>query len=163
MRTMTQVDAASQVEHIVVLMLENRSFDHLLGTLPGVEGVLDASGGVRADLFNLGDPADPPSERFTPKIGARFAVPPDEVKGPYGGPSHSYPGATEQLFRAETVTVDGAETPPYPGGAPVATPPTHPGFVKSFTAELTGAMGAAALAARGKQPRRARVRTLSRR
>jgi phospholipase C len=145
--TTTQGDAASQIEHIVVLMLENRSFDHLLGTLPRTEGVLDASGGVRDDLFNLADPADPTSERFPPKLGARFAVPPDEVKGPYGGPSHSYPGATEQLFGVETVTVDGAETTPYHGGAQATTPPTNSGFVKSFTRELSGVMGAAALAA----------------
>jgi phospholipase C len=144
---MTQGDAASQIEHIVVLMLENRSFDHLLGTLAGVEGVVDGSGGVRGDLFNLVDPADPTSERLPPRIGARFAVPPDEVTGPYGGPSHSYPGATEQLFGVETVTVNGAVTTPYHGGAPATTPPSNSGFVKSFTTELSGAMGSAALAA----------------
>jgi phospholipase C len=48
----------SRIEHIVVLMLENRSFDHMLGQVPGVNGVtgaeenfwtpdVPASGGVR--------------------------------------------------------------------------------------------------------------------
>jgi phospholipase C len=148
---MTQVGSASHIEHVVVLMLENRSFDHLLGTLPGVEGVLDASGNVRDDLFNLADPVDPASERFPPKIGARFAVPADEVKGPYGGPSHSYPAATEQLFGVDTVTGDGTETTPYHGGAPATTPPTNSGFVKSFTGELSGAMGSAAVLAEARK------------
>jgi len=42
---MTQATAASRIKHLVVLVLENRSFDHILGTLPGVEGVrfLDGS------------------------------------------------------------------------------------------------------------------------
>jgi phospholipase C len=30
--------AASGIEHIVVVMMENRSFDHLLGWLPGANG-----------------------------------------------------------------------------------------------------------------------------
>src|SRR6202171_552274 len=30
--------AASGVDHIVVLMMENRSFDHFLGWLPGADG-----------------------------------------------------------------------------------------------------------------------------
>jgi phospholipase C len=42
--------SASQIEHIVVVMMENRSFDHLLGWLPGANGrqaglsYLDSSG-----------------------------------------------------------------------------------------------------------------------
>ena len=32
-------DGFPQIRHVVVLMLENRSFDHLLGALPGVNGV----------------------------------------------------------------------------------------------------------------------------
>jgi phospholipase C len=27
------------IKHLVVLMLENRSFDHMLGYLPGVNGI----------------------------------------------------------------------------------------------------------------------------
>jgi phospholipase C len=30
--------SASQIEHIVVVMMENRSFDHFLGWLPGANG-----------------------------------------------------------------------------------------------------------------------------
>jgi len=31
----------ARIEHVVVLMLENRSFDHMLGTCPGVDGLVD--------------------------------------------------------------------------------------------------------------------------
>jgi len=45
--------ATSGVDHIVVLMMENRSFDHFLGWLPGADGqqkglsYIDVSGGVQ--------------------------------------------------------------------------------------------------------------------
>ena len=42
-----------KIKNVVVLMLENRSFDHMLGALPGVDGV----NGERA---NMGDPGSPP-------------------------------------------------------------------------------------------------------
>src|SRR3982751_6405497 len=31
------------IEHVIVLMLENRSFDHFLGAMPGVNGVKPSS------------------------------------------------------------------------------------------------------------------------
>jgi phospholipase C len=34
--------AISSVDHFVVLMLENRSFDHLLSSVPGVDGATGA-------------------------------------------------------------------------------------------------------------------------
>ncbi|WP_045878544.1 alkaline phosphatase family protein [Pseudofrankia sp. DC12] len=50
------------VKHVVILMRENRSFDHYLGTLPGVRGfgdkrVLEYPGG--GDVFHQPDPARP--------------------------------------------------------------------------------------------------------
>ena len=33
----------SDIEHVVVLMQENRSFDHYFGTMPGVRGFADPS------------------------------------------------------------------------------------------------------------------------
>jgi len=44
--------AVGNIEHVVVLMFENRSFDHILGAMPGVDGVLDANGKVLPDLYN---------------------------------------------------------------------------------------------------------------
>lgn len=42
-----------KIKHVVALMLENRSFDHMLGAVPGVDG---ASG----ERVNIGDPGSPP-------------------------------------------------------------------------------------------------------
>ncbi|MBT6434539.1 MAG: phospholipase C, phosphocholine-specific, partial [Deltaproteobacteria bacterium] len=39
------------IEHVVVLMLENRSFDHYLGSLSLVEGRTDIEG-LTADMSN---------------------------------------------------------------------------------------------------------------
>lgn len=60
------------IEHVVVLMLENRSFDQMLGCVPGVDGIVnsprsnlnDSSGSPvqqRADYFAVLDP-DPMHE-----------------------------------------------------------------------------------------------------
>src|SRR5262245_21728907 len=123
---------ANKVKHIVVLMLENRSLDHMLGALPGIDGVLNAQGQVRGDLFNLVDPAKPSSAKLTPQLGAIFVTPPDQLsgaQGQYGGPQHTFNAASEQLFGVQTVTVDGQVTSPYHGGAPATTPTTNGGFV----------------------------------
>ena len=50
----------SAIKHVVVLMFENRSFDHVFGALPGVEGVLDSGGKVKPSLFNVPDPTRQP-------------------------------------------------------------------------------------------------------
>ena len=44
------------IEHVIVLMLENRSYDHMLGYLPNGHGLTGKE-------FNLVDPSDPTSER----------------------------------------------------------------------------------------------------
>jgi hypothetical protein len=44
------------IEHVVALMLENRSYDHMLGYLSNGHG-------LAGDEFNLVDPADPTSEK----------------------------------------------------------------------------------------------------
>ncbi len=35
-------DTLPEIKHVVLLMLENRSFDHMLGGLPGVNGACGA-------------------------------------------------------------------------------------------------------------------------
>jgi len=64
----------SEIEHIVVLMLENRSFDQMLGFLPR-DGHLSGIEGLRGDEFNLLDPTNPESQRFFVKKDAPFAMP----------------------------------------------------------------------------------------
>lgn len=43
------------IKHVVVLMMENRSFDHILGDFPGVNGIQNAA-------YNLADPTQPESD-----------------------------------------------------------------------------------------------------
>jgi phospholipase C len=148
---MTSQNLAAKIRHIVVLMLENRSFDHILGALRGAEGVLDAGGRIRSDLFNLTNPLQPGSKRYTPKLGAIFVTPEEQRthKGQetFGGPSHSFPSGVQQLFGVKTVNREGEVTTPFHGGSPVTSPASNSGFVLSFAEELKQTMGADRLAA----------------
>jgi phospholipase C len=71
---------ASQIEHIIVVMMENRSFDHLLGWLPGANGkqaglsFLDSSGHSH------------PTAQLTTYVGCAH---PD--------PDHSYAGGRSEV------------------------------------------------------------------
>src|SRR5256885_6287623 len=68
--------AASGIEHVIVFMMENRSFDHLLGWLPGADG-------RQAGLSYL-DSAGVPH--------ATFPLAPDYQGCGYADPDHSYAG-----------------------------------------------------------------------
>ena len=52
---------AERFEHIVVLMFENRSFDHLFGAFPGANGLFDEDGTLKDGIYNLPDPTSPES------------------------------------------------------------------------------------------------------
>jgi phospholipase C len=54
--------AVGDIEHVVLLMQENRSFDHYFGTMPGVRGFGDATALVQANgksVFYQTDPYNP--------------------------------------------------------------------------------------------------------
>jgi len=74
--------AGSGIEHIVVVMMENRSFDHFLGWLPGADGVQDTT-----------------TARFPDQQGKRRAN--HHLTEPMGcghpDPDHSYDGGRFQL------------------------------------------------------------------
>jgi len=53
----TKVAPISDVKHVVVLMQENRSFDHYFGAMPGVRGFADPS--VSKDIFYQKDASNP--------------------------------------------------------------------------------------------------------
>jgi phospholipase C len=55
--------ARQNIKHIVFLMMENRSFDHLFGTLSGVRGFDDRSI-VRRDGGNIFEQYDPQTRRY---------------------------------------------------------------------------------------------------
>src|SRR3954447_24743661 len=57
------------IKHVVVLMFENRSFDHVFGAFPGANGVLDQNGNVKPECYNLADPnrsSGPTNQTFQP-------------------------------------------------------------------------------------------------
>jgi len=104
-------------DHFVVLMLENRSFDHLFGYLGIGDGV--PSGG----FTNYVKPGDPQSGAFSTQKGGDYT-------SVGQGPSHSLKQTNVQLF---------GETHPTPS-VDHGTPPLN-GFVDSFKTALTHDLG----------------------
>lgn len=126
------------IEHVVVLMMENRSFDNLLGYLyphgPGphaplsktFDGLLHVDGRPK----DLSNPV-PPAARHRPPPGvtgvAAAPVPPGAFNSPFPDPGEEYPHINTQLFNC----VRGGNQPPYnlPPGTP---PPTMDGFITDY-------------------------------
>jgi phospholipase C len=101
----------NKIAHVVVLMMENRSFDHIFGFRAGVEG-------LKGDEFNLLDPGKPEgvgNPAFHVGTGAPYAITVGQ------GPGHSVNQTTTQLFGNKTAS-----------GKPL-----NNGFVKSYHTELT--------------------------
>jgi phospholipase C len=99
-------------DHIVVLMLENRSFDHLFGYLGVGDGVPNAG------LTNFLKPGDTGSQAFSTQKGGDFVA--------IGqGPSHSLKETNMQLFGKTK-----------PTSAQQAQTPSLDGFVASFRTAL---------------------------
>lgn len=94
-------------------MLENRSFDHLFGFRPGVEG-------LKGTEFNLLDPSKPESSTnpaFHATGGANYATESGQ------GPGHSITASNWQLCNNKT-------------GPSAAFPARNNGFVKNYRSEL---------------------------
>ena len=127
--------ARARIDHVVVLMLENRSFDQMLGLLPGVNGVtLDSE-----KFVNYLDPRHPIADaEFRVSAAEYFGIPDGDIPPPqqlngvatdlYGGPSHSFPSASQQLYNDAWG--------PAGGDAKGTTPATNSGFVHSYSDEL---------------------------
>ena len=108
----------SPIYHVFVLMMENRSFDHMLG-FAGVSGVDAVTGKpTRADdlvdnpRFNA-DPADPATQVFAASPADLKIYPPDPDRG------HEFRNALIQLCGAGAVYPDPA-TGKYPPSTPAA-------------------------------------------
>src|SRR5207248_5329345 len=69
--------ARSGIDHVVVVMMENRSFDHLLGWLPGADG--KQAGLAYTDAAGVSHPT--------------HALAPDFQGCAFSDPDHSYDGA----------------------------------------------------------------------
>ena len=118
---------ASPIEHVVVLMLENRSFDHLLGrmTHPKVNGIVNAQGKPNPAYYNEWVNASGKTIRDTVGSDAPFDVVLKDKRG-FGGPSHSFPSATLQIYANKLP----------PSAAALAKPAPMSGFVSSYLNQL---------------------------
>src|SRR5450759_5393820 len=74
---------SNPIEHVIVLMLENRSYDHMLGYLPNGHG-------LTGNEFNLVDPSNPTSERIAVSNTAGYITAVD--------PLHDFISVEKQLF-----------------------------------------------------------------
>ncbi len=111
------------VEHVVVLMLENRSFDHMLGFLYTDNGNVSPSGqpceGLSGTESNPASAGSPVSVfRIEPGTANAYFM-------PGADPGEGYMATNAQLF-------GGAETATPPAGAP-----TNDGFVTDFAYTLS--------------------------
>jgi phospholipase C len=61
----SEIPGLANIKRVVVMMFENRSFDHIFGALPGVNGLLQ-NGQVNQNYYNLADPLNPPSPSNLP-------------------------------------------------------------------------------------------------
>ncbi|MCA1817007.1 MAG: alkaline phosphatase family protein [Acidobacteria bacterium] len=105
--------STSPIEHVVVLMMENRSFDHMFGFRQGVNG-------LKGDESNLLDPTKPESTtnpKFEVDNGAPYAV----LAGQ--GPGHSLNAANVQLCNNKL-------------GPTADNPAKNNGFVSNYHSEL---------------------------
>ena len=93
------------LKHIVVLMMENRSFDHMLGSLKTLDNRIDGLAGTESNLDTTNEPAP-----VKPMAEFQSQLDPD--------PNHHFPAVHQQLF----------------DGGPVGQA-TMKGFVKSYYQE----------------------------
>lgn len=126
-------EALEKIEHIVVLMLENRSFDNLLGWLYDKEKPLRGQRfeGLNEHLWNPLDNIDSNGHPFTEKVGVRkngqpYKLGHTSIKAeenfhlPDPDPGEGYRDATHQLYG--TYVVNDLYPPP----------PTGLGYVNNY-------------------------------
>ncbi len=113
------------IRHIVVLMLENRSFDHLFGYLKAADPRVEGLSGTES---NPKDPATPGSPEITVSRATVFAMPFD--------PAHEFPDVQNQLYA--------------PSGAP-ADPAAMKGFLANAASAVKNSGGDPSLVLQGFQ------------
>src|SRR5579871_6476891 len=96
----------NNLKHIVVLMMENRSFDHMLGSLKAVDSRINGITGNESNLDSTNEPA-----KVQPLAEFQGQLDPD--------PDHHFTEVNRQLY--------GTTAAPAPGAVP-----TMSGFVQSY-------------------------------
>jgi len=115
-----------KIKHVVVLMFENRSFDHLMGAFPGVNGVL-VDGSVNPALYNTMNPLIPPDAvSNTPVYPTPIDLSMQQVKTDF---NHDFGnGMMNDLF--------GPGTSGYLNGVPLTAPATWPATNSGFLSTI---------------------------
>ena len=103
-----------RIDHVVVLMLENRSFDHIFGFRPGVAGLT----GNESNLVDSTRPKSSTNPAIPVAKGAPFSF-----TAPSQGPGHSFADANTQLTGSKA-------------GPSSTTPALNNGYVQQYVAEL---------------------------
>jgi phospholipase C len=104
---------AAPIEHVIVLMLENRSFDHFLGFLYPASDAFEGLKGRASSFFNLENPLDSTSSRTQVSDDARSS----DLDRDSG---HDFHEVHEQLFGVPL------------GGSGAPTPAQNGGFIRSY-------------------------------
>src|SRR5258708_28496894 len=100
------------LKHVVVLMMENRSFDHMLGALHAENQKIDGLTGNETNLDSTGEPV-----KVAPDAAFQSQLDPD--------PDHHFPAVDLQIFGGVTTAHNPNRTP------------TMQGFVKSYFNQQT--------------------------
>jgi phospholipase C len=139
--TIPRPDRASALDHIVVLMFENRSFDNLLGRLYQPGEVRSFDGVTGRDLSN-------PIPDWAADQGGRTCVPygvAGDMNTPSPDPGEEYEHVNTQLFGnvdpANRGVLAAKMAPPYNAPADVRQPPTMDGFVADYISAFAAEMG----------------------
>jgi phospholipase C len=118
---MAASNGLASIEHIVVLMLENRSFDHMLGFLYTSAGNVSPAGQPYEGL--TGKEANPDANGNPVTVFQITPSTPNAYFMPGADPGEGYKATNDQLW--------GSDTAPASGTAPALN-----GFIKDFTYSL---------------------------
>jgi len=123
-------NSQNPINHVVVMMFENRSFDHILGDMPNVNGLFDANGVLKPDIYNSTNPLQPANGAQIP-----FAIVPGASELVYIPPVDP-PGNFNHDFTAMLTDLYGPGTTGVIEGNPLTNPtttypPANSGFVVS--------------------------------
>jgi phospholipase C len=139
--TIPRPDRANALDHVVVLMFENRSFDNLLGRLYQPGEVPYFEGVTGRDLAN-------PIPEWAADQGGATSVPYGiavNMNTPNPDPGEEYPHVNTQLFgivdQANRGVLATKMTPPYNAPPDSRQPPTMDGFVADYISSFAAEMG----------------------
>ena len=145
----TAIPGLKNIKRVVVLMFENRSFDHIFGALPGVNGLFK-DGAVNRDYYNLPDPLQPPSPSNPPV----YPAPIDPYHPMARDFNHDFGDGMMPDLYGPTFTTNPAHAAPsnpcatftsgYANGAPtgqIPNPKTYPETNSGFYSTFQGTHG----------------------